>query len=76
MSPRDNLRQIAADRGESLADLSTPIGSNAAFLHQFVTCGSTKHLANDDRQHLAKFLNVDERRLGARDPWEPVACSE
>lgn len=40
MSPRENLHQIAADRGESLANLSALIGRNAAHLHQFVGRGS------------------------------------
>lgn len=72
MSPRENLRLIAADRGESLANLSALIGRNAAYLQQFVTRGSPKRLADDDRLHLAKYLNVDERKLRARDPWEPA----
>jgi hypothetical protein len=72
MSPRENLRQLAAERGESLANLSALIGRNAAYLQQFVTRGSPKRLEPDDRLHLAKYLNVDERKLGARDPWEPA----
>lgn len=72
MSPRENLRQIAADRGESLANLSALIGRNAAYLQQFVGRGSPKRLDDHDRLFLAKFLNVDERLLGARDPWQPV----
>ncbi len=72
MSPRENLRRLAAERGESLANLSALIGRNAAYLQQFVARGSPKRLADDDRLRLAKFLNVDERLLGARDPWKPV----
>ena len=72
MSPRENLRQIAADRGESLANLSALIGRNTTYLQQFITKGSPKRLEPVDRLHLAKYLNVDERKLGARDPWEPV----
>ncbi len=72
MSPRENLVRLAAERGESLASLSALIGRNAAYLQQFVMRGSPKRLADDDRLRLAKFLNVDERLLGARDPWQPV----
>lgn len=72
MSTRENLVRLATERGESLASLSAIIGRNAAYLQQFVTRGSPKRLADDDRLHLAKFLNVDERLLGARDPWRPV----
>lgn len=73
MSPRENLRQIAVERGESLANLSALIGRNAAYLQQFVTRGLPKRLADDDRLHLAKYLNVSEVALGARYPWEPIA---
>lgn len=76
MSPRENLGQIAAERGESFANLSALIGRNAAYLHQFATRGSPRRLDDADRLHLAKFLNVDERKLGARYPWEPVSCAE
>ena len=72
MSPRENHVRLAAERGESLASRSALIGRNAAYLQQFVMRGSPKRLADDDRLRLAKFLNVDERLLGARDPWQPV----
>lgn len=72
MSPRENLRHIAAEQGESLASLSALIGRNAAYLHQFVTRGSPRRLDDDDRLFLAMHLNVSERLLGARDPWEPM----
>ncbi|MBI0474424.1 hypothetical protein D9601_03470 [Sphingomonas sp. MA1305] len=70
-SPQQNLRQLAADRGESLANLSAVIGRNAAYLQQFVARGSPRRLDDDDRLFLAQHLNVSERLLGARDPWEP-----
>ena len=72
MSPREHLVRLAAERGESLASLSALIGRNAAYLQQFVTRGSPKRLADDHRLHLAKFFNVDECLLGAREPWRPV----
>jgi len=33
----------------------------------------TKRLAEDDRRTLAMFFGIDERRLGAIDPWSPFA---
>jgi hypothetical protein len=47
------------------------IGRNAAYLNRFVTRGSPRRLPEEERRHLAIVLNVDERELGARDPWSP-----
>ncbi len=69
--PHSTLRGIAAERGESLAALSAMIGRNAAYLHQFVTRGSPRRLAEHDRRLLADYLGVSERALGA--PAEPRA---
>ena len=70
--PRNRLTELADQRGESLANLSRIIGRNAAYLQQFVTRGSPRRLPEDDRLLLAKHLNVDERELGAREPWTPL----
>jgi hypothetical protein len=56
----------------SLADLSKLVGKNPSYLQQFVMRGSPKRLGEDERLVLAKFFSVDERELGARDPWRPV----
>lgn len=45
---------------------------NAAYLQQYVERGTPKVLAEDDRELLARHFNVDERELGARDPWTPA----
>jgi hypothetical protein len=71
--PRTRLREIAAERGVSLARLSRVIGKNAAYVQQYIERGSPKRLPEDDRRHLAIYLDVDERELGARDPWQPPA---
>lgn len=71
-SPRQNLTSLAAERGVSLNDLSARIGRNAAYLQQYLTRGSPRVLPEQDRLHLAMALNVDERLLGARDPWRPA----
>lgn len=68
---RARLQQLADERGDSLAALSRMIRRNPAYLHQFVTRGSPKKLDEDDRLRLARYFQVDERELGARDPWKP-----
>jgi transposase-like protein len=70
-SHRLRLTQLAADRGASLASLSRMIGRNAAYLQQYVERGSPRRLGEDDRLALAQHFMVDERELGAREPWAP-----
>jgi hypothetical protein len=65
------LVAMAEERGASLAALSLMLDRNVAYLQQFVTKGSPKRLAEDDRRLLAMFFGIDERRLGALDPWTP-----
>lgn len=65
------LKREAAARGYSLAALSQVIGRNVAYLQQFVERGTPKRLHEDDRPVLAQFIGIDERLLGARDPWSP-----
>ena len=70
--PRRELLFAADERGHSLSHLSAVIGRNQAYLSQFVTRGTPRRLPDLDRRHLAIYLDVDERRLGARDPWTPA----
>lgn len=63
--------ELAKEQGRSLASLSTMIGRNAAYLNRFVTRGSPRRLLEQEPRHLAIVLNVEERELGARDPWSP-----
>ena len=70
-TPRARLPELARAQGRSLASLSTIIGRNTAYLNQFVLRGTPRRLPKDERRHLAIVLNVDERELGARDPWSP-----
>lgn len=67
------LDRVARERGESLAALSRAIGRNAAYLQQFVTRGTPRRLGEVERLRLAQRLNIDERELGAREPWRPDA---
>lgn len=69
---RKTLEQLAIERGESLGALSRMIGRNDAYLQQFIRRGTPSRLAEDDRLRLAQFFGVDERMLGAREPWAPA----
>lgn len=74
-NPRQRLKEIAAERGRSMAQLSAMLGRNAAYIQQHVERGSPKRLDEDDRRRLAIVLEVDERELGARDPWSPASAN-
>lgn len=69
---RAEIDKLAADRNISLASLSRAARRNDAYLQQFVKRGTPKHLPEDVRLFLAMFFQIDERRLGARDPWRPA----
>ncbi|QDZ07437.1 hypothetical protein FPZ24_08060 [Sphingomonas panacisoli] len=68
---RQTLARLAADRGESLSSLSRLIGRNPAYVQQFIERGTPKRLDEDDRLALAMHFRIDERELGAREPWRP-----
>ena len=71
MSARETLIRVAAERGQSLTQLSVKVGRNRGYLSRFVTRGSPRRLPDLERRHLAIVLDLDERLLGARDPWAP-----
>jgi repressor LexA len=64
MDAREILARLAAGRGESLAALSRMLRRNPAYLQQFVTRGSPRYLADDDRRLLADHFGVEEAVLG------------
>lgn len=68
---RKALEQLAIERGESLGALSRMIGRNDAYLQQFIRRGTPAKLGEDDRLLLAQHFGIDERLLGAREPWQP-----
>jgi hypothetical protein len=70
-SPRQRLSDLSTATSTSLASLSRMLGRNAAYLQQYVERGTPRRLSEDDRLKLAKHFRVDERELGARDPWSP-----
>jgi len=69
---RNRIEQLAEARGDTLSGLSRMLGRNAAYLQQFVSRGSPAKLDEDDRLTLAQYFAIDERELGARDPWAPI----
>lgn len=69
---RKNLHDRAIGLGISLAELSRSAGRNPAYVQQFVERGTPKTLPEDVRLAIAIRLNMDERLLGARDPWTPT----
>lgn len=65
IDPRERLRQLAAARGDSLSALSAMLGRNVAYLQQYVTRGTPRRLADEDRRRLADYFGVDGVELGA-----------
>lgn len=68
---RAALAEAVREQGGSLLQLSRWLGRNDAYLHQFVTRGSPRRLAEDDRRRLAALLGLSEAALGG--PPEPPA---
>jgi hypothetical protein len=73
---RATVERLVNQRGESYAAMSRFIGRNAAYLQQFVKRGTPERLPEKERLMLAKYFGVDERRLGARDPWTPRTADQ
>jgi len=69
--PGGRLKALAASKGDSLAALSAMLGRNAAYLQQFVTRGTPRRLATEDRRRLADYFGVDEVELGAEPGRRP-----
>ena len=61
---RSALAEAVRRQGGSLLQLSRWLGRNDAYLHQFVTRGTPRRLAEADRQRLAALLGVSEEALG------------
>jgi phage repressor protein C with HTH and peptisase S24 domain len=67
---REKLADLAEGSGTSLAALSRLIGRNGTYLQQFITKGSPRKLAEDDRRTLARFFGVPESELGGEDSYD------
>ena len=63
---RVRLQRLVQTRDTSLAALSRLIGRNAAYLQQYVTRGSPRHLEPEDVRTLTEFLGIDERTITTR----------
>lgn len=60
---RTTLRTMAAQRGETLANLSRLIGRGDGYLSNFIRSGRPAALPHLDRTLLAKYLGIDAERL-------------
>ena len=69
---RANLRRRAKERGFCLTELAVMLSRHESYLKHYVELGSPEALHEDDRLCLAQLLMIDERELGARDPWMPT----
>ncbi len=68
---RRTVAKMIVERGLDLSTASRMIGRNPAYLQQFIKRGTPRRLPEDERLRLAIALHIDERELGARDPWAP-----
>lgn len=73
---RARLQEIARERGSSLAQLSRLLGRNPAYLQQYVTRGSPRHLDEPDLRKIAEFLGVEVRTLSSRPSSASTAAVE
>ncbi len=48
------------------------ITDNEGARHRKMRIGRGMHGSHDERLLLARFFNIDERELGAREPWSPA----
>lgn len=64
---RQRLQQLAADKRSSLAELSRLLGRNPAYLQQYVTRGSPRHLDEPDLLKIAEFLAIPAALIRTRD---------
>lgn len=69
---RAKVAATAAARDETLVSISETLGRNPSYLQQYMERRSPKVLPEEVRLALAKHWRMDERELGARDPWRPV----
>ena len=63
---RGRLQQMARDKGSSLAELSRLLGRNPAYLQQYVSRGSPRHLDEPDMRRIAEYLGISTRVIETR----------
>ena len=64
---RGRLHDMARKKGSSLAELSRVLGRNPAYLQQYVTRGSPRHLDEPDLLKIADFLGISPRVIRTRE---------
>lgn len=70
---RGRLQSLAREKRSSLAALSRFIGRNDAYLQQYVTRGSPRHLDEPDLRKIAEFLGISVRLIETRRFVDPGA---
>ena len=63
---RERFQHMAREHGASMAGLSRLIGRNPAYLQQYVTRGSPRHLDEPDLRKIAEFLGISARVIETR----------
>lgn len=61
---RAALLALIEEQGRTLAELSSLLGRNAAYLQQYLRRGTPRLLAEEDRGRLARLLGVSDAHLG------------
>lgn len=69
---RGRLQDMARKHGSSLAELSRLLGRNPAYLQQYVTRGSPRHLDESDLRKIAEYLGISPRLIETRRLVEPA----
>jgi hypothetical protein len=72
---RQRLKTLIREHHADYAGLSRLIGRNPAYIHQFITRGVPRRLAEEDRRRLATHFGIDETELGAPASHIPVPAS-
>lgn len=67
--PRQALRQLVEQRGDSLAALSRMIDRSPGYLARFITLGRPVALTEGDHRMLSAYLGAGKLGLGIRDLW-------
>lgn len=62
-SIKNKIEKLIIDRGLTFRSVSLKIGRGETYLQQFITRSSPKRLSEQDREKLARILEVDEQEL-------------
>jgi hypothetical protein len=60
---RAKIAKLIEEKNLSLAKVSTQIGKNVAYLHQYINKGSPLRLPEEQRRRLSAILGVEEQEL-------------